>query len=101
MKDVCDGDDLDLTCPSPSKISIIDANYGRLSSDVCSEGRPPSQLEITNCTYSGRLDKIKTNCDGKEQCSLEWQALYPGVDPCVGIWKYATVTYECIYGKLS
>ena len=100
-KDVCEGDNLDLTCPSLSKINIIDANYGRLSSDVCSEGRPASQVEITNCTYS--LDSIKTACDGKEQCLLAWEALHPGVDvdPCVGTWKYVTVNYKCIYGKFT
>ena len=100
-KDVCEGDNLDLTCPSLSKINIIDANYGRLSSDVCSQGRPASQTQNTNCTSSEALGVIKKACEGKVQCSVlvDHHTLNSGADPCYGIFKYATVNYKCI-GKL-
>ena len=101
-KEVCHSDNLELTCPLHSQLSIIDANYGRLSSKACSKGRPASQVQNTNCKHSVALGAMETACKGKAQCSVTWATLHPGahVDPCPGTFKYATVNYKCI-GKLT
>ena len=42
---------------------------------------------------------VKKNCDGKSSCVLVASNFALGGDPCVGTYKYLTVTWGC--GKLT
>ena len=42
---------------------------------------------------------VKKNCDGKSSCVLVASNFALGGDPCVGTYKYLTVTWGC--GNLS
>jgi len=99
--DVCHGSQLQLQCPTTGQtLSIVDANYGRLSSEVCSEGRPAEQVSNTQCrsTSTETVRVLTESCEGKESCSVmvDHHTLNAGVDPCVGTYKYLQVQYTCI-----
>ena len=96
-KEACDSDTLELQCPHGSELAILEANYGRTDCSVCSEGRSETELDSHDCRCTGAVAAIRGECEGKQQCSLtvDVDTLNSGIDPCVGIAKYAEVQYQC------
>ena len=94
---MCESGKLDLHCHR-LQINILEANYGRLSGDVCSAGRAASQIENVNCRSTQALDVLKARCEGKERCNVnvDKNTLNSGADPCQDIYKYLTVDYKCV-----
>uniref|UniRef100_A0A672SXH4 SUEL-type lectin domain-containing protein n=1 Tax=Sinocyclocheilus grahami TaxID=75366 RepID=A0A672SXH4_SINGR len=67
-----------LSCPSSTykvsckngKIQINTANYGRTDKIICSEGRPSSELQNTNCYSPNALAPVSKSCNGLESCEV-------------------------------
>lgn len=72
-----------------------DALYGRANTHTCSAGKPPEQLQNTNCAEEGTMEILKTRCDGKKVCELNTKILRTS-DPCPGIFKYLETNYTCL-----
>ena len=75
-------------------IHILDANYGRLSLDLCV---PPGGIgyNITDCRYPDSTEILRNKCDGRVSCELNATTDEFGED-CRGVYKYLGVTYECV-----
>lgn len=74
-------------------ISVLDANYGRLSKTVCNEcGKQPTHN--LNCLSQNSYNIVRGRCNGKQNCSVSVANCVFG-DPCFGTYKYLTVDYEC------
>ncbi|XP_029011330.1 L-rhamnose-binding lectin SML-like [Betta splendens] len=82
-----------LSCAS-GVIVVQSAVYGRLDSEICSEGVPASQLSNTKCSQQGLLDVLKKRCDGKSQCEISPSVVRVD-DPCFGIYKYVDTSFAC------
>jgi len=106
----CDGDILQLSCPSGTKISIQLVLYGRSapSSELC---EPTSNLpriytgfEGLSCTIREALRTVEELCQSKQSCSILTSPTSFGVDQfdnCPGIRKYIEVVYKCHPTKFS
>ncbi|KAI2661384.1 Rhamnose-binding lectin [Labeo rohita] len=78
------------------KIQINTANYGRTDKTTCSEGRPSSELQNTNCYSPNALSPVSKRCEGKNSCSiLASNSVFS--DPCGGTFKYLYILYTCEY----
>ncbi|KAM3618549.1 uncharacterized protein V6R79_021694 [Siganus canaliculatus] len=75
-------------------ISVQAALYGRVDSEICSEGRPDNQLTDTDCSQSDTLDVIRGRCDGRKVCEINTN-VFRTSDPCNGIYKYLDTTFVC------
>ena len=52
-------------------------------------------MKDTKCYhYTVSLEKVKSECEDKKKCSLYASNVVFG-DPCVGTFKYLSVTYYC------
>nr|Q9PVW8.1 RecName: Full=Rhamnose-binding lectin; AltName: Full=RBL; AltName: Full=Roe lectin; AltName: Full=SAL; Flags: Precursor [Silurus asotus]BAA87860.1 rhamnose-binding lectin (SAL) [Silurus asotus] len=75
-------------------ILIVNANYGRASSQICSNGLPNGLTQNTNCYAANTLTTVAGLCNGKKSCTVEaLNTIFS--DPCSGTVKYLTVTYIC------
>uniref|UniRef100_A0A672MY55 L-rhamnose-binding lectin CSL3-like n=1 Tax=Sinocyclocheilus grahami TaxID=75366 RepID=A0A672MY55_SINGR len=85
-------------------ISVQSATYGRTSSQICSFGRPQSQISNTWCSINDNGTRGIPNycfkCDGLRTCGLNTQGLSTP-DPCFGTYKYYTTNYICIPAETS
>uniref|UniRef100_A0A8C1P5D4 SUEL-type lectin domain-containing protein n=1 Tax=Cyprinus carpio TaxID=7962 RepID=A0A8C1P5D4_CYPCA len=79
-------------------ISVQSATYGRTSSQICSAGRPRSQISNTWC--SKNVPVIFKRCNGLRTCEFKAQGL-ARPDPCFGTYKYYTTNYICITAETS
>uniref|UniRef100_A0A672SYM3 SUEL-type lectin domain-containing protein n=1 Tax=Sinocyclocheilus grahami TaxID=75366 RepID=A0A672SYM3_SINGR len=75
-----------------SRIQINTANYGRTDKIICSEGRPSSALQNTNCYSPNALAPVSKSCNGLESCEV-FVTHTVFTDPCVGIYKYLAISY--------
>ena len=83
---VCERTKRALRCEAPKKLTIVSANYGRLSGGhIC-----PGPVKTRNCGAAGSLGKVTRDCQGKQECILEATNAQFG-DPCVGTRKYLEV----------
>ncbi|XP_043103727.1 L-rhamnose-binding lectin CSL2-like isoform X2 [Puntigrus tetrazona] len=77
------------------KIQINTANYGRTDKTTCSEGRPSSELQNTNCFSPNALAPLSKSCNGMESCeAFATHTVF--TDPCVGTYKYLAISYLCV-----
>eukprot|EP00092_Neocalanus_flemingeri_P006155 GFUD01006626.1.p1 GENE.GFUD01006626.1~~GFUD01006626.1.p1 ORF type:complete len:507 (+),score=68.06 GFUD01006626.1:299-1819(+) len=100
----CDGDILQMECPTGTKISIQLVLYGRSapSAKVC----PPTNKQPRiftgrdgfTCNIREALRTVEELCQSKQSCSIITSATSFGVsmyDPCPGVRKYVEVAYKC------
>uniref|UniRef100_A0A3Q3DTX7 SUEL-type lectin domain-containing protein n=2 Tax=Hippocampus comes TaxID=109280 RepID=A0A3Q3DTX7_HIPCM len=76
-------------------INVQQALYGRSSSLVCSDGRPPQQLANTQCERQGTTDELSSRCNGKKTCVVNTDA-FRNPDPCDGTFKYLQTNFTCL-----
>ena len=90
----CEGSEVELWCEEGTVISVIRANYGRISSSVCADtGR--HQTWSTRCIQPRTLREVTSRCSsGDSQCSLQVSSQVFG-DPCPDTPKYLEVVYTC------
>ena len=90
----CEGSEVKLWCEEGTVISVIRANYGRISSSVCADtGR--HQTWSTRCIQPRTLREVTSRCSsGDSQCSLQVSSQVFG-DPCPDTPKYLEVVYTC------
>ncbi|XP_052419070.1 L-rhamnose-binding lectin CSL2-like [Carassius gibelio] len=79
-------------------ISVQSATFGRTNSQICSAGRPQSQISNTWCLKN--VPVIFKRCNGVRTCEFKAQGLAKP-DPCFGTYKYYTTSYICISGETS
>uniref|UniRef100_A0A8C1TEL9 SUEL-type lectin domain-containing protein n=1 Tax=Cyprinus carpio TaxID=7962 RepID=A0A8C1TEL9_CYPCA len=79
-------------------VHVQSATYGRTSSQICSAGRPRSQISNTWC--SKNVPVIFKRCNGLRTCEFKAQGL-ARPDPCFGTYKYYTTNYICITAETS
>ncbi|XP_052105158.1 LDL receptor repeat-containing protein egg-1-like [Mytilus californianus] len=87
---ICIDDDPTLKCDK-AKHTVIDvtqATYGRNSVRTC----PMGNIGTTSCGPVNILADVKTECNGKQSCSI----YAPTKDPCKGTTKYFRIQYRCI-----
>lgn len=89
---ICEGKNGKITCENGKKISILDANYGRLDRDTCLH----SAMSNVNCRSGNSLQIMKDKCNGKTECELLAASSVFGGDPCGGTYKYLQVKYRCL-----
>ena len=80
-----------ISCPNGKRISVLDANYGRLDRDTCLH----DAMGNINCRASNSLQIVQSKCDGKTSCELVVDSQVFG-DPCAGTYKYLKVNYRCL-----
>ncbi|XP_078364429.1 L-rhamnose-binding lectin CSL3-like [Oculina patagonica] len=93
---VCEGDEHKISCDGYQKINIVAADYGRSETGVCKD-----LLDIdwdTNCHSPSALDITKEECQDFPSCNVYANNDEYG-NPCFGIKKYLTVSYDCLKTK--
>ena len=90
----CEGSRLELYCEGEKVISVLRANYGRISSSVCGESR--GEEWSTRCIQPRTLREVTSRCSSHSGslCSLEVSSTVFG-DPCPNTPKYLEVVYTC------
>merc|ERR1712200_110545 len=91
-KELCESNrEVRLDCGENSKIKILSANYGRLStgSNVC----PGKNDQVINCI--GGSYKVHDYCNNRSRCSLWANNGFFG-DPCPDVYKYLFVRMQCV-----
>ena len=76
---------------------VLNANYGRLSSDICV---PPGVISYpdnaTDCRAPNTTEILQGQCDGTFSCEFNALTSVFGHDPCPHIHKYLHVLIQCI-----
>jgi len=90
----CEGSRLELYCEGDKVISVLRANYGRISNSVCGDNR--GQNWSTRCIQPRTLREVTSRCSSNSSglCSLEVSSSVFG-DPCPNTPKYLEVVYTC------
>ena len=96
---ICEGGKKTITCSEPrTSIEITYANYGRTSTDICTD--TPHPTSRTDCgPNANHLGIVKNKCDGKTSCELEAKNSVFG-DTCPGTYKYLEVDFKCKSGSV-
>ncbi|XP_067283970.1 L-rhamnose-binding lectin CSL3-like [Pseudorasbora parva] len=93
----CEGNSASLQCDT-GFIKVLNANYGRTDCTVCATGKPAHQLSNNNCKKADSLSIMSARCDGLKSCTVSAvNSVFS--DPCVGTYKYLTLSYDCIPAK--
>lgn len=82
---------MNLKCPT-GKINIEYANYGRTDGNVCSK----TTISTTNCKAKDSEKIVKSQCDGKTNCSIDASNSVFLLDPCRSVGKYLEVKFTCV-----
>ncbi|XP_030066595.1 protein eva-1 homolog C [Microcaecilia unicolor] len=92
----CDGEQLGITCPHKTSISILSAFYGRRvsSQNLCPSPRNHS-IEDTICVSPTVMQKVLDECQDQRSCHFSINSRMFGMDPCPGTHKYLIVSYKC------
>lgn len=92
-KVACESSNLSINCEAGYKITVLNANYGRLSRTVCNpNGRAP--IRHNYCSSDRSKNVVSNFCLGKQICNIPAINIVFG-DPCEGTSKYLEVNYIC------
>eukprot|EP00058_Branchiostoma_floridae_P012596 XP_002598084.1 hypothetical protein BRAFLDRAFT_85699 [Branchiostoma floridae] len=81
---------LQLSCVEGKTLLILDANYGRTSTDhAC-----PCSTCRADCRAVNSLSVVRSACQGKRQCAVRAAYSIFGEDPCWGVQKYLEASYR-------
>ena len=91
----CEGSRVELYCEGDKVISVLRANYGRISASVCGDQRGQEDWS-TRCIQPRTLREVTSRCSSTSgaPCSLEVSSSVFG-DPCPNTPKYLEVVYTC------
>ncbi|KAM4695648.1 protein eva-1 homolog C-like [Rhinophrynus dorsalis] len=92
----CDGDQVTVSCPHKTSISILSAFYGRR---ISSQNLCPSKLgdleENIFCSSPTAHQKLYDECQDQRSCQFSVNSRIFGSDPCPNTYKYLLVSYKC------
>jgi len=101
---VCDNGDSrfdDKISCEMGELNIVNAWYGRRSSNICKGDGSANSVCNGPGTIVNLRNKVQADCNGQASCVLEASNEYAGSDPCPGSDKYIQVTYECVEAEGS
>ena len=89
---ICEGDTVTLSCPTGTRLQILDARYGRFlpGEQLC----PNPAIHDFNCRAANSYFMVAATCDFVNSCTLTASSSVFG-DPCPGTYKYLEVEYSC------
>lgn len=88
---VCEDQSAYIRCRYPSRISVLEAIYGRSADrSIC----PHPSIRTTHCRSSTSDRMVKAQCNGHRICKVKADHRLYG-DPCWGTYKYLEVKYRC------
>ncbi|XP_029463819.1 protein eva-1 homolog C-like [Rhinatrema bivittatum] len=92
----CDGEQLGVTCPHKTSISVQSAFYGRRvpSQNLCPSPSNNSN-EDTVCVSPTVIQKVLDECQNQRLCHFSINSRMFGLDPCPGTHKYLIISYKC------
>ncbi|CAI5648894.1 unnamed protein product [Oreochromis niloticus] len=88
----CEGSQSNLQCGEGQVIVVSWANYGRRDTTTCPDGRPDSQLQNVNCSWSTSMEYFTKMCNWQNSCTVKAPS---SVDPCRGTYEYLEVFFTC------
>ncbi|XP_063045408.1 protein eva-1 homolog C [Engraulis encrasicolus] len=94
----CDGNTLEIRCPSKTTVAVISAFYGRRvpSEYLCPTTNPNvTQEEDTECMSPVAVQKVTSECQDHRSCQIPVISQVFGQDPCPETSKYMIVSYKC------
>ena len=94
VKDYCQFDNFDAHCHPNESIVVISAQYGRMRSGNCLDGKG-----YTGCVADVRshLEKL---CSGRQRCTVDVSALGSVAQPCDRDYvSYLEASYKCVNGQ--
>ena len=98
---VCKGETKTASCPGGSRISVVNALYGRVTSYECASGVDiyMSWFQyFATCVVPGAQEKVSALCSGKTSCELTASPvnfINTGGISCPETINYLRVTYTC------
>nr|UTK45826.1 skin mucus lectin [Crepidula fornicata] len=93
----CENDVLTVRCPSPKRIRVISATYGRHTNLVCNANiLGITSVSNTNCHLSTSFSTVNATCYNQRTCRFVVNDNTLGGDPCVGTYKYLYVNHTCV-----
>merc|ERR1712130_732911 len=90
---------MSLSCTTGQVLTILRANYGRLSSNICNDNKSDDNWS-TRCINPTTLTTITKLCGGKTSCLAPVSSKEFG-DPCPGTNKYLEIVYTCKHSYTS
>ncbi|XP_065653301.1 L-rhamnose-binding lectin CSL3-like [Hydra vulgaris] len=97
----CEGNNLIINCHGQGKIKVVYANYGRISSRICSRRRSffrrlfkPNYLHNKCDSHKISTKEVRSRCSGLSFCIVQASNRVFG-DPCFGTYKYLEVQFYC------
>ncbi|XP_014674798.1 PREDICTED: D-galactoside-specific lectin-like [Priapulus caudatus] len=91
---ICEGNSVTICCPVSMRIAQASAIYGRREGEkVC-----PTKFASLCQRYNDVTARVST-CNDQQCCTIRSANLKLGGDPCLGIRKYAVVTWDCRLGE--
>ena len=100
----CSGELVRLHCDSSAQvIQIVRANYGRLSSNICttsssSSSSSSSSRSLTDCLHRSSKTVLDRLCAGRSSCTVRaGPSVFQSSSPvCPGVEKYLEVHFRCV-----
>ncbi len=89
----CEHEDMRISCPAGSVISVINGFFGRTTRRICD--RWYGFIWNLNCVSEMAPGISRNLCDGQNSCDVPTTTGYYG-DPCWLTEKYVQITYECL-----
>jgi latrophilin 1 len=88
--------DRQISCPDGKFIDVVDAWYGRQTSDVCNPyGSASTYFRVpTGGCKQDAYKVIDGRCTFKQSCSIKLDNGMVG-DPCFNVTKYSFVQFKC------
>ena len=91
----CEGTQVDLFCEDNKVIRIVRANYGRISSTICSDKTQNTDTWSTRCIQPTSLRHVTSACGHDvSSCSIHVTSSLFG-DACPNTPKYLELVYTC------
>ena len=91
---ICQGENLDISCPTSYQLKIISATYGRQNTETCITGSNNDQSLQTLCEVYNADNLVKAYCDGYQGCFVVADDATFG-NGCDQVSSYLNVTYQC------